>query len=385
MAEELSIQGRTKILVVCMVDSIHAARWLQQFENEELDFFVFPSGPNRLIHTDLIGLRDSNGPATYEFHRAIRYGLLLWALDKFLGNLLRGALLNFWIRQVGPDVVHAIEIQGAGYLALRAKASIYESSAKLLVTNYGSDIFWFGNFSSHKLKIEQLMGLADYYSAECERDVALAKKHGFRGHALPVIPNAGGVELPDPEVRRSLEARNTISVKGYHGWVGRAHTALRALALIRDEVSGYTIEVFSANFTTRLVAMYLRRAHKLSVRVFSKNSLSHLQMQELFGRSRVYVGISKSDGISTSMLEAMANGAIPVQTSTACCDEWFSSSGVAIRELSAEAVADGILQALRLSSDGKSARINRDTIESRAGRSDVSEVARTFYKIVNQN
>jgi glycosyltransferase involved in cell wall biosynthesis len=35
------------------------------------------------------------------------------------------------------------------------------------------------------------------------------------------------------------------------------------------------------------------------------------------------VGHSLSEGISTSMLEAMAMGAIPIQTCTSCADEWI--------------------------------------------------------------
>jgi len=35
-----------------------------------------------------------------------------------------------------------------------------------------------------------------------------------------------------------------------------------------------------------------------------------------------YLGFSRSDGISTSFLEALTYGAYPLQTSTACIDEW---------------------------------------------------------------
>jgi glycosyltransferase involved in cell wall biosynthesis len=35
------------------------------------------------------------------------------------------------------------------------------------------------------------------------------------------------------------------------------------------------------------------------------------------------LAISISDGISTSMLEAMAMGSFPIQTSTSCANEWI--------------------------------------------------------------
>ena len=50
---------------------------------------------------------------------------------------------------------------------------------------------------------------------------------------------------------------------------------------------------------------------------------THGQMLTHFGEARIYMGISISDAISTSVLEAMAMGAFPIQTNTSCCDEWF--------------------------------------------------------------
>ena len=68
----------------------------------------------------------------------------------------------------------------------------------------------------------------------------------------------------------------------------------------------------------------------LDITAHAKRALSHQQVPELFAKSKIYVGLSESDGISTSMLEATAMGAIPMQTSTACGDEWFKDSGVAV-------------------------------------------------------
>jgi len=46
-------------------------------------------------------------------------------------------------------------------------------------------------------------------------------------------------------------------------------------------------------------------------------------MFRLFSKSVAYVGLSKSDGISASMIEAMANGAIPIQSNSSCGGEWL--------------------------------------------------------------
>jgi hypothetical protein len=45
-------------------------------------------------------------------------------------------------------------------------------------------------------------------------------------------------------------------------------------------------------------------------------------MYENFANSRIYIGASRSDGISTSFLEALVLGAYPIQTNTSCGNEW---------------------------------------------------------------
>jgi len=44
---------RKKVLVACMLDSIHAARWLTQFTDQKIDFLLFPSSPHRRGHPEL--------------------------------------------------------------------------------------------------------------------------------------------------------------------------------------------------------------------------------------------------------------------------------------------------------------------------------------------
>jgi glycosyltransferase involved in cell wall biosynthesis len=48
-------------------------------------------------------------------------------------------------------------------------------------------------------------------------------------------------------------------------------------------------------------------------------------MLQHFSNARIYIGISLSDGISTSLLEAMATGCYPIQTNTSCANEWIQS------------------------------------------------------------
>jgi glycosyltransferase involved in cell wall biosynthesis len=70
-------------------------------------------------------------------------------------------------------------------------------------------------------------------------------------------------------------------------------------------------------------------------------------MLALFARARFYLGVNISDAISTAMLEAMALGAFPIQTNTACCDEWIEDgrSGFAIPPDDVGLIADRVRRA----------------------------------------
>jgi hypothetical protein len=373
------IGGRVE--VICMLDSIHSARWLEQFNDQEIDFVLFPSSPNRRIHPQLRALLELNTTANYKIVPLGKwFGLPLWILDKFTNNFFRGTLLRWTIRKYKPDILHALELQNAGYMSLRALSKYKPDGLRFIATNWGSDIFWFQRFPKHRAKLQALLKLADTYSAECHRDVALARELGFTGEALPVIPNAGGFSKADLSIPLlPPDKRKTIALKGYHGWVGRAKVALNAVGELAPELSDYQIVVYSANRSVLKLAKQIASRTGLEITAHGKGALSHQKMLEVFAQSKIYVGLSESDGISTSMLEAMAMGAIPVQTSTACCDEWFRETGVAVHEISVPAVKDAIREGLRLATNPANAERNLGVIRKRAGADTVKEIALTFY------
>jgi len=368
----------TRVVLIGMLDSVHFAGWLKHFAGLGVTFYLFPSSPHRRLHPDVKELAD-DFPENFVLPRHhIFLGLPAWLIDRFLGDYFRSFLLSRLLRRIQPKFAHALEIQHAGYLLAKAKTRLESVSFSTVLTNYGSDIYWFRQFPAHRRNLIELLAHTDYYLAECSRDVDLARELGYSGAVSPVFPNSGGFDKDDlPKL--AAEARGTIAIKGYHGWVGRAKTALDSLELVRKEINEFRIVVYSANLVTQLKAFSVKKRTGLDIQVFKKGKLSRLQMRELFMQSAAYVGVSLSDGISTSMLEAMAFGAIPVQTATSCCNEWFESSGVALKEISAQAVATGILDAIALSQEPKHRLANQKAVLDKAAQRDVAENALATY------
>ena len=126
----------------------------------------------------------------------------------------------------------------------------------------------------HKAQLQKLLQLADVYSAECERDVVLARNMGFTGQAMPVIPNAGGFSQADFAIPRlDPSERKTIALKGYHGWVGRAKVSLEAVREMSEELQGYKIIVYSANKSVLKLAKQVSKQTGLEIKAFGKGAL----------------------------------------------------------------------------------------------------------------
>ena len=327
---------RRRILIVCMFDSIHAGRWLSQFTDQEIDFVLFPSKKFKRIHPKLLKLTDNKSLATFSVAHPLRIFKILGYLDfaifvqipKIVRINLRARYLRKILHHEKFDYVHALEIQGAGYLCDEA---IIEKDFKFILTNWGSDIFYFQHLSEHLPKIKSALAKADLYSAECNRDYKLALDLGFNGVQLPCIPNGGGlIDSKMLEFRIPTSERRNIVVKAYGGTFGRGALAIGAVSKALLEHRELTAYFYSV--TEDLIDSVKELAKTFGGRVrFSttKNPISHSELSKIFEESRIYIGCSISDGISTSFLEALAKGVYPIQTNTSCADEWIKKGAMA--------------------------------------------------------
>ena len=373
---------RKQILIIGMADSVHLARWLSQFIDQPIDFTLFPSSPHRHIHPKLKNLISS---ASQQMTVTLKPPSMRWlalpltALDIPFNNFFRSQLLRRLITKQKFDLIHVLELQHAGYLLLGTKLA--PNLPKVFITNWGSDIYWFQQFPKHKQKIIQLLKIASFYSAECHRDIDIVKQLGYTGKTMPVIPNSGGINLDEiPKDSLPPSQRKKIMIKGYTGFVGQALVALKACELAADHLKGYEVVIYSASLKTRIRAIKLRHFHKIRVTILKKRTPHH-EMLKHFSEARVYIGISLSDGISTSLLEAMATGCYPIQTNTSCANEWISeNSGLIVEPFKPLGLAAAIRSTLISDQKVDEAKlINEDIIYTSASIRKIQELAQAFY------
>jgi glycosyltransferase involved in cell wall biosynthesis len=386
--QESTINPAKTVLIIGIANSIHTARWLAQFDGTNLKFILFPSTPSRTIHPLIAEMvSGTRGPRVSVPYRLSLLAMPLALLDLITRNRIRSYLLNRILKENQQiKVIHAAELQHAGYLSLGITRKNL-SNRRLIVTNWGSDIFWFQRFRLHKNRISRLLKMADEYSCECSRDVILATDFGFMGKVHEVLPNAGGIPdtILDSDLSPNLpSSRKIILVKGYTRFVGLADIALESLAQVGNEISNFEIVVYSTDPKTRRIIKRLQKTTDLNIRAIAKHGMSHGQMLQLFSSARIYIGISRSDGISTSLLEAMSTGCFPIQTSTSCASEWVTHglSGFLVDHEDVKQIASAIREAaVNDSLVDNAAGLNRVTAQARLRTSLIREKNQSFYEL----
>jgi hypothetical protein len=346
--------GRRKILVIGMFDSIHLARWLSQFKDQEIDFILFPSKKFKYLNFELSELFQSGNRAKFSVAKPYFYFKYLGFVDFILCFLFRKLkidikrlLLRYCLSANSFKYVHAIEIQGAGYLYASLPKTILDRNT-LILTNYGSDIIFYRNFPEHRVKISSVLSIAKLYSAECQRDYEMALSMGFMGKFLPCIPNAGGFIDHTFDLNFTpSEERNLIVAKCYGGVFGLGGLVIDALSDYLVAKPEIKVIIYSVTDDLLEKSNKFKNAFPNQVRVFRvREKIPRSLLLSYLSKARIYIGASRSDGISTSFLEALCLGAYPIQTDTSCANDWVNLGFVAsIIKPSTEE----ILEALKLS------------------------------------
>jgi glycosyltransferase involved in cell wall biosynthesis len=330
-----------------MADSVHTARFIEMVARTGWDIHLFPvyycEPHDKLRNVTVWNGVSGYRPPTSDASVRVR-GLWPWRRGRFVG-VLAGRLANRlgWdaaarlgtlIRLIKPDIVHSLEFQAAGYMVETLHRRTEGRGVPLwIATNWGSDIYAFGRLPEHEVRIRSVLSRADVYACECYRDVILAREFGFAGDVMPVVPNTGGFDLAHCDALRSPDrpsSRKVIAVKGYQYSLGRSLVALRALERIADKLRDYKIVVYSPypESVVEMPARLMARRSGLDVQLLRK--VSHDEILKLHGRARVSISLSISDAICTSMTEAMVMGSFPIQSDTACADEWVENGKTAL-------------------------------------------------------
>lgn len=313
-----------RLLVVAFTGSVHAARYLQLLEGSGWEVHVFDPLIHARPHPELPPVTLHTAPRCDEPPPGVR--LVRGSEQEGIGFAGRAAHLGRLLDELAPDLLHTHEIQHSAAVADRVRRDRGGLPVPWLVTNWGSDLFWFGRSASHRPLIRSVLSGCDHYGAECHRDVALARAFGLRGDVVGVWPVTGGLDIDQAAALRApgpVSARRTLVVKGVGAqtpW-GRAEVALDAVGRCADLLDGW--ELCSYQLDDALETPFAAAAEQAGMRytqlsTHAARESAHDALLAMHGRARVSLALNRSDGLSTSFLEALAMGSFPVQSDGSC-------------------------------------------------------------------
>lgn len=341
-----NIPDNPLLLVVCFPGSVHSARWVSLLRDGPFRVVVFPSviqdycvefRLRRTVRTRADAEALSAGEIGIYDHALIepvsscaedhRYGYepLKSSVSVPLTQSPSPASLVKAITALKPDLLHSLELQHASYLCLEARTRYGLQFPTWLVSSWGSDVYIYRKLPTHRDHLEKLARHIDGFHSDCLRDHRYIAEMGFSGLFFPHIPASGGVELADypaPETLPPPSKRRSILVKGYQHWAGRALDILLAIHRVAPDLRPFEIRIALVFHPAVLeMAEILRKEDGLDVRVDPYFSEHHRAIKRMTS-SRMVIGYGITDGISTTLLEAMAVGTFCIQADTACGREW---------------------------------------------------------------
>lgn len=306
-----------RILLVSM-PSIHFFRWTEQLEHsghEVYWFDILDGNPaKRLPWVNKINgwrLKYPNLKGRYFIKQKLPF--LYKSIKPLIENSVEKAFEKTLL-ELKPDVVHSFVL----YISCTPilQVMLKHKNIPWIYSSWGSDLFYFQNKPKYLKAIKRVLPRVNYLFTDCYRDTSIAKQYGFKGDVLGVFPGGGGFRLKEIEkFIKPISKRDTILIKGYQGRSGRALQVIKALELIYKDLKKYKIVVFGAHTD---IAKYINKQSlktKLAIKVLpAEDFLSHNEILKLMGKSLIYIGNSNSDGMPNTLLEALIQGAFPIQS-----------------------------------------------------------------------
>lgn len=324
-----------RILFVSEVASLHAARWVNTVQSAglESDFFQAQPNPSALSNAferyagrvflpfKVDGPSVSQVPLLFESRAEMGLSKAKGDLNlRFLSSLISV------IREVKPDFVHLLGLC-INYVNLSepivlAKRRLGREMPPIIYSSWGADLDYFPFIRKGVgPSIRRFLSQADFHISECQRDIRLAQKMGFRGTLAGIFPANGGFDsslCSNAIGGEVVPVRNRIVVKGRDFQdgdpIGRASTIMEALRIVGSKLRGYSIHITQASGGSHIPeqARMLRKEFGIDVQI--EPFLKEEALYKLLSESRLFISMTTNDGLPLSLVEAMALGAYPIHS-----------------------------------------------------------------------
>lgn len=310
--------------------------------------------------------------------------LRTWLRQRLGAATLPGAAvqLRLVIRQVQPELIHAMRIPYEGILAATALSNLDE--LPLLISVWGNDFTLHASSNNYlaeatRRTLYRVSGL----HADCQRDIRLGRAWGFlENKPAWVLPGGGGIHLETfhPDGNQPGQTEYVINPRGIRAYI-RNDTFFQAIPLVLKKRP--QVQFVCPNMMNESVAESWVNSLGITSQVQLLPHQTSAQMADWFRRSCVVVSPSTHDGTPNTLLEAMACGSFPIAGDIESLREWIvpGLNGLLFAPTDFRALAEQILLALEQPALLERARlINLKQIRERADHAAVMQQAEAMYR-----
>ena len=252
----------------------------------------------------------------------VEWAAKLWGLVKLLDLFKQSIRVKLLIRQIKPDVVHALRIPNEGYLAA------FSGHKKFIVSSWGSDfIDTAKNSIVNRILTKITLKKTGCFFSDCNRDIDLAMKHGLKSE-IPrfVFPGNGGVDTNIFHPRSELCTTHSLLYCRGLSRVTCIETLIISYKMLQESFKDASLTIMSPTITHSQFIHLLdkHKVHKAKVSLLDFSGPEKLS--ELMRNHSIFVSPMSSDGLPNSMLEAMSCGMVPVMSNLSSISEVITSN-----------------------------------------------------------
>jgi glycosyltransferase involved in cell wall biosynthesis len=387
-----------KLLYIADGRSPTARNWIRYFIQDEHEVHLVSTSPCAEIPGlaslqvlpvafSQVGIQGTGGKTEKGLLRRITPLWVRTFIRQRLGLLTLGKAarrLSKLIKEINPDLIHAMRIPYEGILAVRAKPK-----QPLIVSVWGND-FTLHAKSNRALgrHTRRTVKRVTALHTDCRRDLTLAQRWGFPEERLSVVlPGSGGVRKEvffPPEAAPPVSPPVVINPRGFRAYI-RNDTFFKAIPLVLKQYP-------NAKFLCPAMKSH-PKAHRyveqlrISNAVVLQPMMPQAALAEQLRKSHIVVSPSTHDGTPNSLLEAIACGCFPIAGDIESIREWIrdGENGLLVDTGEPGVLAMAIITAIKDNLLRKQAReMNFRVINEFAAYDTVMPQASHFYQQVWQ-
>jgi glycosyltransferase involved in cell wall biosynthesis len=245
----------------------------------------------------------------------------------------RAVELNRILKDLHPDLLHAMRIPQEGMVAAQATLQVGHPKQPLLVSVWGDDFTYHACSSPMMTELTKTtMRRTDALHSDCRRDIKLGLEWGLRIDTMTMVePGNGGIRLnafsQGKAESRLIEKFNLpkdaffiLNPRGIRG-VARTDTFFRAIPAVKQAMPNAHFLALKMEGSGEAEDWIRRLGIGSAVTLLPAVAME--EMPDLFRLSPIMLSLTMHDGLPNVLLEAMACGSYPVCGDVESLREWI--------------------------------------------------------------